>query len=78
MKNVVYFGKCYDGPLEPPEGVKVWVGAKGGKSTLSLETVCRFPSNLVRLIPRGFEPEVHMGHVTVTWNCPLAVFSLRF
>ena len=39
-------------------------GAQWGKCTLSPETVCRFPSNLVGLIPRGLEPEVvHMGHV---------------
>ena len=38
--------------------------SQGGKSTLSPEAVCRFPSNLVGLIPRGLEPEVvHMGHV---------------
>ena len=39
-------------------------GAQWGKCTLSPETVCRFPSNLVGLIPRGLEPEVvHTGHV---------------
>ena len=38
--------------------------AQWGKCTLSPETVCRFPSNLVGLIPRGLEPEVvKMGHM---------------
>ena len=46
------------------EGVKVWVGGSKGKNAFYPETVCKFPSNLVGLTPREFEPEVvDMGHV---------------
>ena len=69
MKNVVYFGKCKDGPLGPTEGVKVCAGGPWGKkSTFSLspEVVGGFSSNLVEIIPRVLEHEVvHMGHVAL-------------
>ena len=52
--------------MGPPEGVKVWVGGLRGKKHIISRNSCRFPSNVVGLIPRGLEPEVvHMDHVAL-------------
>ena len=49
-------------PWGPRGGQSLGRGPKGEKAHLSPETVCRFSSNLVGLIPKGFESEViHMG-----------------
>ena len=51
------------GPWGPRGGQSLGKGPKGGKAHPP-EAVCRFPLNVVGLIPSGLEQEVvHMGHV---------------
>ena len=55
------FAKARKAPWAPGCDRSLGRGLQREKGTLSPEMVCRFPSNLVGLLPRGLEPEVvHM------------------